>query len=627
MCIPLERVAKGRNERSANGLTDEPTYYLLVQARNTAGTDEAGWGALAGPLVIALAPAPTSTPTPAPTPLPTHTPTSTPVPTPTPSSSASLSPDPSTVSFQPNGEWHEFTVNSSGLVKVVANPSGSEMRVEITQYGNSANFCPPEQNDSKTRSNGQSVYLAGCTQGTGTVELHDASDDSVIRTYTFTIGTPQLPPPTGLNATATDDDISVSFTPPTTNSPLSTGTTRNTGSRIYRFDLHSSDTQHGVFASVLQLTTLSSPIDFNDRTRGQWYKVKGQTCDETTIGQPIWTCGNWSDWSSTIELPLQLTPTPVPPYLWPDPSTVTFQADGTWHEFTVTSNTDQRVKVVANPRRNNRRVEISANRTGVNVCPPEWIDPVARNVGEHVYLAGCHSGTGVVELWDASDDSFIRAYAFTINPGPTTATASSAPNVGDLYYGGSNHADAYFSWDNPSWLHDDADCDAATINCSTYEHDLKLEWSNDGGWFDSLRIPGIGRLPPPTDVDNNPFCSTVWSNLPQFYNDCETAGVDGEDYQEDGLVELGIGTFKAPLIEAGQAYYSSWTFANLRGTGSSTQVGLGGQEGYYARGPILNYKCVTVTVDVWCVEGIDDGRSLTSTSWTYGSSNYVRYPR
>ena len=94
------------------------------------------------------------------------------------------------------------------------------------------------------------------------------------------------------------------------------------------------DTQHGVFASVLQLTTLSSPIDFNDRTRGQWYKVKGQTCDETTIGQPIWTCGNWSDWSSTIELPLQLTPTPVPPYLWPDPSTVTFQADGTWHEFT-----------------------------------------------------------------------------------------------------------------------------------------------------------------------------------------------------------------------------------------------------------------------------------------------------
>ena len=351
--------------------------------------------------------------------------------------------------------------------------------------------------------------------------------------------------------------------------------------------------------------------------------MRGQTCDESTIGQPIWTCGKWSQWSNHIEVTLPLTPTPVPPYLWPDPSTVTFRADGAWHGFTVTSNADRRVKVVANPSRYNRRVEISANRTGVNNCPPEWIDPVARNVGEHVYLAGCHSGTGLVELWDASDDSFIRAYAFTINPVPTTATASYAPNVGDLYYDGAAFADAYLRWDNPSWVHDDAECDASTIDCSTYEHDLKLDWSNDGGWFDVERLLLIRRPPPlPGDTSNSSDFCFAWSDLPERYNDCETGGI----MPEPDVVELGFGTYKAPLIHPGHDYYGFWTFRNQRGAGSTTTVGLYSQEGEYKGFREGFQKCLSRAVNKWCVNPIDGHeRSLIVSYWTYGYSDYVRY--
>ena len=42
-------------------------------------------------------------------------------------------------------------------MKIIANPTGSDRRVEIIT-GSSSNFCPPEQNDPITRSNGQSVY-------------------------------------------------------------------------------------------------------------------------------------------------------------------------------------------------------------------------------------------------------------------------------------------------------------------------------------------------------------------------------------------------------------------------------------------------------------------------------------
>ena len=109
---------------------------------------------------------------------------------------ASLSPDPSTVDFRADGAWHRFTVTSSEHIKVVANPGTTPLRVEIHDQSITADYCPAERNDNRTIPNARSVYLAGCVAGTATVELR-RSDDTVLRTYTFTISsaTSTLPAP------------------------------------------------------------------------------------------------------------------------------------------------------------------------------------------------------------------------------------------------------------------------------------------------------------------------------------------------------------------------------------------------------------------------------------------------
>ena len=136
------------------------------------------------------------------TPTSTHTPTPTPTHTPTPEpASAWLDPNPYGVNFQADGAWREFTVHSDRELKIVANPTGSEVRVEITSNSSAGNFCPAEPNDRAMRRNSQHVYLAGCAlkgdsndrDGFGAVELRDPSDDSVLRTYTLTIGSPSTP--------------------------------------------------------------------------------------------------------------------------------------------------------------------------------------------------------------------------------------------------------------------------------------------------------------------------------------------------------------------------------------------------------------------------------------------------
>ena len=107
---------------------------------------------------------------------------------------ATLSPDPSTVDFLDDGAWHAFTVQASEAVVVVANPAGTTPRVEITGTSGAANRCPAAARDHVTRKDGQTLYLSGCSAGQGKVELRRASDQSLLRTYTFTIE--GLPPAT-----------------------------------------------------------------------------------------------------------------------------------------------------------------------------------------------------------------------------------------------------------------------------------------------------------------------------------------------------------------------------------------------------------------------------------------------
>ena len=90
--------------------------------------------------------------------------------------------------------WYSFTLRSNGAVKVVVNPGSSPRNLEISASVGGAS-CPGERDDSRTRSDGLSVYLMGCGSGSGTVELRQASSNALILTYNFTIQPVNTPPP------------------------------------------------------------------------------------------------------------------------------------------------------------------------------------------------------------------------------------------------------------------------------------------------------------------------------------------------------------------------------------------------------------------------------------------------
>ena len=154
---------------------------------------------------------PTLTPTNTPrfTATPTSTLTATPTLTRTPEPAAYLSPDPSTVNFQPNGQWHRFTVTSSiGAVRIKANPTGSPKSIEITNYSGYGSFCPAEQNDPIGGiSNGAYIYLAGCVAGTGKVQILRNDNNTLLHEHTITIGAAPTHTPT---PTLTPTNTSVS---------------------------------------------------------------------------------------------------------------------------------------------------------------------------------------------------------------------------------------------------------------------------------------------------------------------------------------------------------------------------------------------------------------------------------
>ena len=110
--------------------------------------------------------------------------------------------------------------------------------------------------------------------------------------------------------------------------------------------------------------------------------------------------------------------------LSPDPSTVSFAADGAWHRFTVDA--AGTVTVVANPAGTTPRLEITSRSTGSNFCPAEADDDVSRRDGQTLYLAGCATGTATVELRRTSDGTVLRTYTFEVTGSPDLVVESAA---------------------------------------------------------------------------------------------------------------------------------------------------------------------------------------------------------
>ena len=128
--------------------------------------------------------------------VPTATRTPAPTATPTPQMPY-LDPDPATVSFTTDGSvWHGFTLNTNEQIKVVVNPGNTPLNLEMGNRAYGTDYCPSAQDKEMTVGNGGRVYLAGCLDGTGIIELRRSYGGALLRTYRFDIGSGNAPTPT-----------------------------------------------------------------------------------------------------------------------------------------------------------------------------------------------------------------------------------------------------------------------------------------------------------------------------------------------------------------------------------------------------------------------------------------------
>ena len=109
------------------------------------------------------------------------------------------------------------------------------------------------------------------------------------------------------------------------------------------------------------------------------------------------------------------TAVPVSAALSPDPSTVSFVDDGTWHRFLVEA--AETVLLVVNPEGTTPRLEIASGGSPRHYCPAEAEDQLRRETGQYVYLTGCAAGEATVEL-RRSDGRVVRTHTFTVTATP-----------------------------------------------------------------------------------------------------------------------------------------------------------------------------------------------------------------
>ena len=114
--------------------------------------------------------------------------------------------------------------------------------------------------------------------------------------------TPTTPtPPTNLSLSVEsgdDDDLDLTYT-------------RSGSPHHYQFELYRSTTQNGMFTRVDTENDSSSPANFDNQTKGHWYKARGRNCATSARTG----CGDWSAYSATILLPGSLEP-PDPANTW-----------------------------------------------------------------------------------------------------------------------------------------------------------------------------------------------------------------------------------------------------------------------------------------------------------------------
>ena len=134
---------------------------------------------------------------------------------------------------------------------------------------------------------------------------------------TPTTPTPTTPtPPTNLSLSVEsgdDNDLDLAYT-------------RSESPHYYQFELHRSTTQNGTYVLAATVNDSASPADFDDQTKGNWYKARGKNCATSSRTE----CGDWSAFSTAILLPDSPAP-PDPANTWT--ATLTSEYDSIYSEY------------------------------------------------------------------------------------------------------------------------------------------------------------------------------------------------------------------------------------------------------------------------------------------------------
>ena len=200
--------------------------------------------------------------------------------------------------------------------------------------------------------------------------------------------------------------------------------------KIQRADLDGSNVQdlvstRGDILHGLALDLAAGKMYWTDHGRG---RIQRANLDGSNV-EDLVTTGLSGPSGLALDLPSLGQPSPPTATLSPDPSTVDFLNDGTWHAYTVQAS--EPVIVVANPTGTTPRVESTGTGGADNQCPAESQDRTTREDGQAIYLAGCSAGQAKVELRRASDQTLLRTYTLTIEEVPAATTG---PGIAKIYW-------------------------------------------------------------------------------------------------------------------------------------------------------------------------------------------------
>ena len=197
------------------------------------------------------------------------------------------------------------TVNlmwSSGSGRGTPNPDHYRIEIANTSWGSGTVDDTGQISSELTIQNSRSQLGVG--NHTAEVRHCNAAggcSDSLSIFFTVPTAPVQpLSPPTNLSMSiesGDDNDLDVNFT-------------RSESPHNYRFELSRADSQSGMYTVVENAYASTSPADFDDQSKGYWYRARGTNCRTySPTPTPTWTgCGGWSGSSSPINLKL-LPPT------------------------------------------------------------------------------------------------------------------------------------------------------------------------------------------------------------------------------------------------------------------------------------------------------------------------------